>query len=543
MKINFDSPAARSIAAMYDVPRPGRATIPEMSDSDGGGVGRGLTPEALSGILANAEAGQTRELHLLSSRMATGNWSVSHAVQTRGAAVISTPWSIEPGGDTPSAKAAATAFEDGLRKAGGGGLDGFAELLNDLSLAFLPGLAVSEIVWEAGGRLGGFARIPPHLLTVDIRQIDPNGTGWLLPDGGIGAPMPPGKFIVLSVRSGDGSPAGGGLARTLAWPHCFMTMTFKDLMCYAERHGMPFVVAKVGKESFDSDRAALSKIIKSFGPQGGGLFSKDVELELLQSSQGAGDIYFKLVQACEDAIVRTVLGQTATSSAGGGWSADGAQAAVRRDIMLSDCATVAAVVNGQLVKPWASFNLPAGTATPKFKFLSEAKEDVGKLAALIDTLQNAGLLADPEEMSTRFGMKLTRATPAELLANDKANLAGTLAPLAAAGSKSIPSIPSDKSDSSDSSDSSDVFDAIALQAQKDFQEGNSQERWAGRVLDSLQEALDDDSGSGIKRLGSAEAMALFDTDAMARAIEAAMIAGAASGTAQKAAELSRKVGK
>jgi phage gp29-like protein len=457
--------------------------------------------------------------------MATGNWSVSHAAQTRGAAVTSTPWSIEPGDDTPAAKSAASAFEDGLKKAGGGGLDGFPELLNDLSQAFLPGLAVSEIVWEAGGRLGGFARIPPHLLTADIRQIDPNGTGWLLPDGGSGAPMPPGKFIVLSVRSGDGSPAGGGLARTLAWPHCFMTMTFKDLMCYAERHGMPFVVAKVGKESFDTDRAALSKIIKGFGPQGGGLFSKDVELELLQSSQGAGDIYFKLVQACEDAIVRTVLGQTATSSAGGGWSADGAQAAVRRDIMLADCATVAAVVNGQLVKPWAAFNLSAGIAAPKFKFLSEAKEDVGKLAALIDTLQNAGLLADPEEMSTRFGMKLTRATPAELLANDKASLAGTLAPLAASGSKS---------------DLPDVFDAIALQAQKDFQEGGGQERWAGRALDSLQSALDDESGSGIKRLGSAEAMALFDSDAMARAIEAAMIAGAASGTAAKAAELAAK---
>ena len=130
-----------------------------------------------------------------------------------------------------------------------------------------------------------------------------------------------------------------------------------------------------------------------------------------------------------------------------------------------------------------------------------------------------------------------------MLANDKANLAGTLAPLAAAGSKSIPSDKSDKSDLSDSSDSSDAFDAIALQAQKDFQEGNSQERWAGRVLDSLQEALDDDSGSGIKRLGSAEAMALFDTDAMARAIEAAMIAGAASGTARKAAELANKTGK
>jgi hypothetical protein len=86
----------------------------------------------------------------------------------------------------------------------------------------------------------------------------------------------------------------------------------------------------------------------------------------------------------------------------------------------------------------------------------------------------------------------------------------------------------------------DVFDVIALQAQKDFQEGGGQERWAGRALDSLQSALDDESGSGIKRLGSAEAMALFDSDAMARAIEAAMIAGAASGTAAKAAELAAK---
>ena len=197
---------------------------------------------------------------------------------------------------------------------------------------------------------------------------------------------------------------------------------------------------------------------------------------------------------------------------------------------------MAATINGHLAKPWAAFNLPPGVPAPVFKFLAESKEDVGKLATLIDTLQNAGLLVDPEEMSARFGMKLTRTTAAQLPASDQTGLAGALAPLAASGAKLT--LPHPAADGQ--AETPDTFDAIALQAQKEFQEGGGQATWAERMLDSMEDALSDDTGSGIRRMGSAEAMELFDTAAMAKAIEAALIAGAASGMAEKAAELADK---
>ena len=83
---------------------------------------------------------------------------------------------------------------------------------------------------------------------------------------------------------------------------------------------MPFVVAKVDRNAWENERGVMRNLIRSFGPNGGGVFTKSTELELLQASNSGGDVYFKLLEYTSKAITKVILGQLASSSESGGLS-------------------------------------------------------------------------------------------------------------------------------------------------------------------------------------------------------------------------------
>ncbi len=200
-----------------------------------------------------------------------------------------------------------------------------------------------------------------------------------------------------------------GKIRVLAWLHVFQNWPIKDLFSFIERFGMPFVVAKVDPRTWEEERYVLNNLIRSFGPNGGGVFSRNTELQLLNAANTGGDnVYFRALDFTHNAIYTMLVGQLASSGDSAGMSNGDAQSAVRQDILEADARAVEATVRAQIAAPWTAFQFGTDVAVPRIHFQVEPAEDLSALANTVATLYNGGLEADPAEMSEKFGIKLSR---------------------------------------------------------------------------------------------------------------------------------------
>ena len=378
---------------------------PDTADRETLDVSRALTPKKVDAIMRAANSGDIKDQCRLAAELLEHNIEIAQAVSTRVNAVLGCHWSFEPGNDTPEAKRAAEALSEEIRNIDtADGADNFDELLEDMMGALIPGFAVSEILWENGGHIRGFNSIEQWHFTL----VDGYSPRLITDQHPSGLVIPPEAVIYTRFRFHGKDPARGGLIRPLAWIHCFNNGTEKNLLAFLERYGMPFLTAKVDESTWQREKNKIKELIKNFGSSGGGIFSKNTELELLQAANSDGNIYFRMKEYLANAVNQLLLGQTASSGDSAGLSGGDAQSRVRQDILESDCRRLMRTVNAQLCVPWTRFNLGSGIAAPRFVLDYAAPEDKLATAQTLQALAGAGLEADPEEMSERFGMKLTR---------------------------------------------------------------------------------------------------------------------------------------
>jgi phage gp29-like protein len=379
----------------------------EPSDRMAGDAGRDLTPEKVDLIMQAANAGDSREQCRLARELVEKNEAIAQAMETRKNAVMGCPWQIVPGGDGAREKAAAGRLQAELEDCGDGDeQDGFEDLLEDLVFSIIPGFLVSEILWVRGGEIAGFHAVPGEA----VHFLDGFLPRLVTGESPQGIDLPRERFVFHRLRRAGNDPARGGLIRPLAWLHCFKQINVKDCLSFIERHGMPFVVAKVDGQAFQADWQAMRRLVRNFGPSGGGVITKNVELELLECTS-TGEVYFRLLDYVTDAVEKLILGQVASSGESAGLSGGDAQSKVRQDILESDCRMLMRTVNIQVCRPWSAFNFGDGVRPPRLLIGYETPEDRLQLAQTVQTLSAAGLEADEKEMSERFGMKLTRRPP------------------------------------------------------------------------------------------------------------------------------------
>ena len=373
----------------------------EASDRATDEVSYDLTPERINQIMAAANSGDVRDQVQLAAEILEKNADIIQAFNTRRDAVTGLPWHIEPGNSEIS-RSAAKKLEDVFRTCGGD-TDTFEDMLHDMLGAILPGFAVSEILWLPGGDIAGFRSIPQRHFT--FREGD---TPLLITtDEPMGVELPRQRIIYHKRRFHGSDPCRGGLIRPLAWLHCFKHVAEKDLLGFVERHGMPFIAAKVDPASFDKEKSMIKRLVRNFGSSGGGVFTHNVELSLLES-RSDGAVYFQLLKYLDAAVNKVILGQTASSGDASGWSKGDAQSQVRQDILEADCRVLQRLVDTQIIKPWMQFNYGTTADLPHFVIDCAPAEDKEKIAAVVKTLHDAGFETDPQEISTLVGLKLTR---------------------------------------------------------------------------------------------------------------------------------------
>lgn len=381
----------------------------ELEDRRGEDASRDLTPAKVDRIMAQANSGDSREQCRLARELLEKSDRVAHALETRKNAVLGCAWKIVPGEPGKAGEEAAARLQAQLEECGDGDLrEGFHDLLEDMMYSLLSGFLVSEILWVDGGDIAGFQSLPGEAM----HFMDGFLPRLVTREQPLGVELPRERFIFHRWRRGGHDPARGGLIRPLAWLHCFRSIGVKDALSFIERYGMPFAVAKVDDAAWAADWRVMQRLIKSFGPSGGGVVTKNVELELLES-RSDGEVYFRLLEYLDQAIEKVLLGQLASSGESAGLSKGDAQSQVRQDILESDCRALMRSIDLQVCKSWSRYNLGESARAPRLLIEYEAPEDRLTLAQTLQTLSAAGLEADEEEMSRRFGMKLVRrAAPA-----------------------------------------------------------------------------------------------------------------------------------
>lgn len=392
----------------------GRFVVPDVADRSRYGAVSSYTPARLHAIISAANTGDIEQLCICGREILERNWDVIGAMEQRSDALCGCPWSIQPGDDTPSAAEAAKTFEKALKNAGrANGLDTFYDLIAHCMSAVVMPFAASEIVWGEGGTLEGFQSVDAWHFT-----LRDGYTPRLICDEyplGLPEEMQHNKFVFHQFRK-KSDPARAGKIRVLAWLHCFQNWPLKDLFSFIERFGMPFVVAKVDQNAWDNERAVLHGLIRNFGPNGGGVFTKSTELELLNAANtGSDNVYFHALEFTHNAIYTLLVGQLASSSDATGMSNGDAQSSVRQDILEADARAVEATVYSQIAAPWTIFRYGPDVAPPELHFEVAPPEDQAQFATVVNTLSQAGFKADAAELSERFGLKLTYEPPA---AND-----------------------------------------------------------------------------------------------------------------------------
>ena len=377
------------------------------------------TPARLSALFQAANSGDIEQLCLCGREILERNWDIQGAMDQRADALCGVGWEIRPGGPGEAAKQAAEGFavaldETGLSLGFTDRTETFQELLRNLLDGVILPFSAAEIVWKEGGAIEGFQTIEPHCFTLRDSMV-PRLVTDEFPDG---VELVPDQFIIHQHRRRP-DPARGGKIRVLAWLHCLQNWPLKDLFSFIERFGMPFVVARVDQNTWENEREVLQRIIRSFGPDGGGVFTNSTEIQLLNAANTGGDnVYFRALEFCHDAIYTLLVGQLASSGDSAGMSNGDAQSAVRQDILEADARAIESTIRAQIAAPWTRFQFGDGVPVPKIHFKVEPPEDekatADKLlvrAQTIQTLTSSGFIPELEEVSKIFSLPMRYEPP------------------------------------------------------------------------------------------------------------------------------------
>lgn len=377
------------------------------------------TPARLSALFQAANSGDIEQLCLCGREILERNWDIQGAMDQRADALCGVGWEIRPGGPGEAAKQAAEGFASALDETGlslgfTDRTETFQELLRNLLDGVILPFSAAEIVWKEGGAIEGFQTIEPHCFTLRDSMV-PRLVTDEFPDG---MELVPDQFIIHQHRRRP-DPARGGKIRVLAWLHCLQNWPLKDLFSFIERFGMPFVVARVDQNTWENEREVLQRIIRSFGPDGGGVFTNSTEIQLLNAANTGGDnVYFRALEFCHNAIYTLLVGQLASSGDSAGMSNGDAQSAVRQDILEADARAIESTIRAQIAAPWTRFQFGDGVPVPKIHFKVEPPEDekatADKLlvrAQTIQTLTSSGFIPELEEVSKIFSLPMRYEPP------------------------------------------------------------------------------------------------------------------------------------
>lgn len=353
---------------------------------------KGLTPARLYQILEAAEQGDLKAQSELFEDMEEKDAQIGADLGKRRQLAAELEWQIVPpdGANRAEKKAAKQAAEvfSGLE---------VEDLILDLGTGIGHGWANLELPWARDGAMrhieqpimrphSWFRLHPDDQNVITLRDISATG-----------AELWPLGWVQHRHRAKAGYVARMGIHRMLAWPYLFQNYALGDLATLLEIYGMPARIGKYPKNATDKEKATLLRAVVSMGKDAAGIIPDGMSIEL-QEAAGKGtaaDVYKTMMDWCERAKAKAILGGTLTSGTGEGTNTNALGNVHERgqqSLIRSDARQYAGSIQRDILWPMAALNfgIEDRRRAPRFYLDTSLPEDYERLAKSLPTFVDMG---------------------------------------------------------------------------------------------------------------------------------------------------------
>lgn len=352
---------------------------------------RGVTPQKLYAILAQAEHGDLTAQSDLFEDMEERDAHIFAEMGKRRRALLTLDWRVEPPPNASAEEAKLAEFAAERVKS----VADFEDVVLDALTAIGHGFSCLEITWAqlGGERLPEKIEMRPH----SWFQLD-QATRTEIRLRGYGADgdaLNPFGWIVHKHKSRSGYLARSGLYRALVWPFLFKNYAARDLAEFLEIYGLPLRLGKYPANATSDERRTLLTAVTNIGHAAAGIIPEGMLIEFQEAAKGSHDPFVAMLEWCERAISKAVLGQNVNADSARKGSLAGATVdnEVRLDILESDARQLQGTLTRDLIFPILAVNkgLQDIRRCPRLVFDVREPEDLKLYADSLPSLVQQGM--------------------------------------------------------------------------------------------------------------------------------------------------------
>ncbi|TVU88300.1 DUF935 domain-containing protein [Vreelandella titanicae] len=353
---------------------------------------KGLTPARLYQILEAAEQGDLKAQSELFDDMEEKDAQIGADLGKRRQLAAELEWQIVPpdGADAREKKAAEQAAEV---------FSGFEveDLILDLGTGIGHGWANLELSWQRDGAMRYIEQ--PTLRPHSWFRLHPDDQNCItLRDmSATGAELWPLGWVQHRHRAKSGYVARMGLHRMLAWPYLFQNYALGDLAQLLEIYGLPARIGTYPRNATEKEKATLLRAVVTLGQNAAGIIPEGMGIEF-QEAAGKGasaDLYKTMMDWCERAKAKAILGGTLTSGTGEGTNTNALGNVHERgqtSLIRSDVRQYAGSIGKSILWPMAALNfgIEKANRAPRFYLDTGETEDLERLSKSLPIFVDMG---------------------------------------------------------------------------------------------------------------------------------------------------------
>lgn len=351
---------------------------------------KGLTPAGLYAILEAAEQGDLSRQHALFQDMEEKDAQISSDLGKRKLAAAALEWQIVPPDDAnPVEKKAAAQATEVFRS-----LE-VEDIIIDLADGIGHGWVQLEIPWA----LDGATRIVQQPRWVDHTwfQTRPDFRDEIrLRNGQLdGEELWPLGWLSHRHKAKSGYLSRLGLHRCLAWPYLFQNHALGDLAELLEILGIPARLGTYPRGATSEEKSTLLTAVASLGHRAAGIIPEGMAIEYLEAANASGSNYQTMLDWCERAKSKAILGGTLTTGTdrgSGAYSLGQVHERGLAELVASDARQYSATIRRDLLWPLAALNFGIASPhrSPRFYLDTSETADYESLAKTLPVFVDLG---------------------------------------------------------------------------------------------------------------------------------------------------------
>ena len=352
---------------------------------------KGLTPAKLHSILEAAERGDLRAQHELFTDMEEKDTQISADLGKRRQLAAELEWQIVPPENATAQEKAAAEFCNEVFSS----LE-VEDLIIDLGSAIGHGWINLELEWyqKDGKHLIKQPEARPH----SWFQLHPEDQNLLTlrDSSATGAGLWNFGWVQHRHRAKAGYIARSGLHRVLVWPYLFQNYAIGDLAELLEIYGIPARLGYYPRNATDKEKSTLLRAVTTLGHSAAGIIPDGMKIDFLQAADGKADMFEAMINWCERAKAKAILGGTLTSGTGEGTNTNAlgnVHERGQRSLLKSDVRQYASTIRRDILLPLVllNFGIDDLNRAPRFYLDVGETEEFKSLADTLPIFAEGGM--------------------------------------------------------------------------------------------------------------------------------------------------------